>query len=68
MFLQEAPRTPCMPRDISLLVTKSCFLRLKARVQRVTGFATIIPCAKLELEYLSDSKRIAAAIVLTLGY
>lgn len=35
---------------------------------RVTGFDTIMPCAKLELEYLPESKRTAAAIVLTLGY
>ncbi|MFN7374853.1 MAG: hypothetical protein ACK54T_01895 [bacterium] len=35
---------------------------------RVTGFDTIMPCAKLELEYLPESKGIAAAIVLTLGY
>jgi len=68
VFLQEAPRTACMPSDISSLVQESCFLRLKAWVQRATGFDTIMPCAKLELEYLPDSKRIASAIVLTLGY
>jgi pyruvate dehydrogenase E1 component beta subunit len=68
VFLQEAPRTACMPSDIPSLVQESCFLRLKAWVQRVTGFDTIMPCAKLELEYLPDSKRIASAIVLTLGY
>jgi pyruvate dehydrogenase E1 component beta subunit len=68
VFLQEAPRTACMPSDILSLVQESCFLWLKAWVQRVTGIDTIMPCAKLELEYLPDSKRIASAIVLTLRY
>ena len=31
---------------------------------RVTGFDTIMPCAKLELEYLPESKRTAAAILM----
>ena len=40
----------------------ACFLYLKAPVQRVTGFDTIMPYYKLELEYLPDAPRIAESI------
>jgi pyruvate dehydrogenase E1 component beta subunit len=57
-----------MSSEISSLVQETCFLHLKAPVQRVTGFDTIMPYAKLELEYLPDAKRIAEAVVATLAY
>lgn len=64
----EAPRTASMASEISCLVQERCFLHLKAPVQRVTGFDTIMPYAKLELEYLPDAKRIAEAVMQTLAY
>jgi pyruvate/2-oxoglutarate/acetoin dehydrogenase E1 component len=68
VIVQEAPRTASMSSEISSLVQETCFLHLKAPVQRVTGFDTIMPYAKLELEYLPDAKRIAEAVVATLAY
>jgi len=64
----EAPRTASMASEISCLVQERCFLHLKAPVQRVTGFDTIMPYAKLELEYLPDAKRVAEAVMQTLAY
>lgn len=68
VIVQEAPRTASMASEISALVQETCFLHLKAPVQRVTGFDTIMPYAKLELEYLPDAKRIAEAVAATLAY
>jgi pyruvate dehydrogenase E1 component beta subunit len=39
-----------------------CFLHLEAPIQRVTGFDTIMPYYKLELEYLPEEPRISEAI------
>jgi pyruvate dehydrogenase E1 component beta subunit len=64
----EAPRTASMASEISCLVQERCFLHLRAPVQRVTGFDTIMPYAKLELDYLPDAKRIAEAVMQTLAY
>ena len=47
---------------------EDCFLQLEAPVQRVTGFDTIMPYYKLELEYLPDAKRIGEAIEEVLAY
>jgi pyruvate dehydrogenase E1 component beta subunit len=64
----EAPRTASMASEISALVQETCFLHLKAPVQRVTGFDTIMPYAKLELDYLPDAPRVAEAVMQTLAY
>ena len=41
---------------------EECFLYLEAPVQRVTGFDTVMPYYKLELEYLPDADRISRAL------
>jgi pyruvate dehydrogenase E1 component beta subunit len=64
----EAPRTCSLASELSCLVQEACFLNLKAPVQRVTGFDAIMPYAKLELDYLPDSKRVASAVMQTLAY
>jgi pyruvate dehydrogenase E1 component beta subunit len=68
VIVQEAPKTCGMASELATLVQEHCFLHLKAPVQRVCGFDTIMPYYKLELEYLPDSKRIAEAIQQTLAY
>ncbi len=68
VIVQEAPKTCSMASELSALVQEHCFLHLKAPVQRVCGFDTIMPYAKLELQYLPDSGRIAEAVGQTLGY
>ncbi len=68
VVVQEAPKTCGLASEIATIVQERCFLHLKAPVQRVCGFDTVMPYYKLELEYLPDKKRIAEAISLTLNY
>jgi pyruvate dehydrogenase E1 component beta subunit len=68
VVVHEAPKTAGMGAEISSLIQEHCFLFLKAPVQRVAGFDTVMPYYKLELDYLPDSKRISEAVVQTLGY
>jgi pyruvate dehydrogenase E1 component beta subunit len=68
VVVQEAPKTCSMASELSALIQEYCFLNLRAPVQRVCGFDTIMPYAKLELEYIPDAKRIAEAINQTLAY
>jgi pyruvate dehydrogenase E1 component beta subunit len=64
----EAPKTASMASEIATIIQEHCFLHLKAPVQRVTGFDTVMPYYKLELEYIPDHRRIAEAITQTLAY
>jgi pyruvate dehydrogenase E1 component beta subunit len=68
VVVQEAPRTASMASEISAIVQERCFLNLLAPVQRVCGFDTIMPYAKLELDYLPDKERVAEAIGQCLAY
>ncbi len=62
VIVHEAPRTCGMGAEISSLIQERCFLHLEAPVQRVTGFDTVMPYYKLELEYLPESPRIEKGI------
>ncbi len=68
VVVHEAPKTGGFGAEISSLVQEHCFLHLKAPVQRVAGFDTVMPYYKLELDYLPDSKRIAESVTQTLAY
>jgi pyruvate dehydrogenase E1 component beta subunit len=68
VVVHEAPKTAGMGAEIATLIQEHCFLYLKAPVQRVTGFDTVMPYYKLELEYLPDGPRIAEAIQQTAAY
>lgn len=68
VVVQEAPKTCGMASELTTLIQEHCFLYLKAPVQRVTGFDTIMPYYKLELDYLPDAKRIVETIGLTMAY
>ena len=63
VVVQEAPKTCGMASEIATVVQEHCFLHLKAPVQRVCGFDTVMPYYKLELEYLPNAERIAEAIM-----
>lgn len=58
----EAPKTAGMAAEIATIVQEHCFLHLKAPVQRVCGFDTVMPYYKLELDYLPDAAKIGEAI------
>lgn len=64
----EAPKTAGLGAEISALIQEHCFLHLKAPVQRVAGFDTIMPYYKLELDYLPNAKRVGEAVAQTLAY
>lgn len=68
VVVHEAPRTAGLGAEIATLVQEHCFEYLEAPVQRVTGFDTVMPYYKLELEYLPDAPRIVEAIEQILAY
>lgn len=68
VIVHEAPRTAGMGAEISALVQERCFLHLEAPVQRVTGFDTVMPYYKLEMEYLPDAERIGKGMTECLAY
>ena len=60
--MHEAPKTSGLGAEIATLIMEHCFLYLEAPVQRVTGFDTIMPYYKLELEYLPNDETIGKTI------
>ncbi len=68
VVVHEAPKTAGMGAEISALIQEHCFLHLEAPVQRCTGFDTIMPYYKLELDYLPEAPRIQKSIEECLAY
>jgi pyruvate dehydrogenase E1 component beta subunit len=68
VVVHEAPKTCGMGAEVAARIMEHCFLHLEAPVQRVTGFDTIMPYYKLELEYLPNAERIGRSIEETLAY
>jgi pyruvate dehydrogenase E1 component beta subunit len=68
VIVHEAPRNCGLGAEIASRIMEHAFLHLEAPVQRVTGFDTLMPYYKLELEYLPEEPRIARAIEEVLAY
>ncbi|MSR33460.1 MAG: alpha-ketoacid dehydrogenase subunit beta [Phycisphaerales bacterium] len=68
VIVHEAPKTCGFGAEIAARIMERCFLYLESPVQRVTGFDTIMPYYKLELDYMPDADRIARAIEETAAY
>ena len=68
VIVHEAPRTCGLGAEIATRIMERCFLSLEAPVQRVTGFDTIMPYYKLELDYLPNAERVGRAIDEVLAY
>lgn len=68
VVVHEAPKTCGLGAEIATLIQEHCFLHLEAPVQRVTGFDTVMPYYKLELQYLPESERIEKGIRECLAY
>lgn len=68
VVVHEAPLTAGLGAEISARVQEECFLSLQAPVQRCTGFDTIMPYYKLELQYLPEAPRIQKCIEECLAY
>ena len=62
VIVHEAPKTAGLGAEIATSIMEHCFLHLEAPVQRVTGFDTVMPYYKLELDYLPDAERIGKAV------
>ena len=62
VVVHEAPLTCGFGAEISARIMERCVLHLEAPVQRVSGFDTIMPYYKLELDYMPDASRIGRAI------
>jgi len=62
VLVPAAARTGGFGAEVATTIQERCFLRLEAPVQRVTGFDTVMPYYKLEMEYLPESPKIVEAI------
>jgi pyruvate dehydrogenase E1 component beta subunit len=58
LVAHEAPRSCGLGAEIVALVMEQALLHLKAPVERVTGFDTVMPLPKGEHFYLPDARRI----------
>ena len=61
VVVSEAPRTCGFASEIAAAVSEQGLLSLMAPVQRVTGYDTVIPLARLEKHYMPGPERIVAA-------
>ncbi len=68
VIVHEAPKTCGLGAELIARIQERCFLSLEAPVQRVTGFDTVMPYYKLELDYLPDAARIGEGVKACLAY
>jgi pyruvate dehydrogenase E1 component beta subunit len=68
VIVHEAPKTCGFGAEVATSIQEHCFLSLQAPVQRVTGFDTIMPYYKLELDYLPERTKIAEAVQAAMAY
>jgi pyruvate dehydrogenase E1 component beta subunit len=68
VIVHEAPKTCGFGAELATVIQEHCFLHLEAPVQRVTGFDTIMPYYKLELDYLPERNKIAEAVQACMAY
>jgi 2-oxoisovalerate dehydrogenase E1 component beta subunit len=61
VVVSEAPRTCGFASEIAAAVSEQGLLSLMAPVQRVTGYDTVVPLARLEKHYMPSPARIVAA-------
>ncbi|MEO0975321.1 MAG: alpha-ketoacid dehydrogenase subunit beta [Pseudomonadota bacterium] len=58
----EAPRTCSVASEIAALVAEEGIYSLKAPLQRVTGYDTVMPLFRREMDYLPSVDRVVEAI------
>ena len=68
VVVHEAPSNISVSSEIAARVTSECFYSLEAPVQRVTGFDTPYPAARLEEGFLPDLDRVLDAVDRTFAY
>lgn len=68
VVVSEAPRTAGFASEIAATVSEQGLLHLMAPVQRVTGYDTVVPLARLEKHYIPSAERIADAARTAITY
>lgn len=63
VVIHEAPLTCGVGAEILAQIVEKALFSLKAPPERVTGFDTIVPYAKLEKYYIPSEKRITDAVI-----
>ena len=66
-MIHEAPLTCGVGAEIAAQIAEKALFSLKAPPERVTGFDTIVPYAKLEKYYIPSEKRIIDAVHTSYG-
>lgn len=67
VIVHEAARNVGVGAEIAAIVAEHALYDLEAPIQRVTGYDTIVPLARLENEFVPSVARIVAAIRATLN-
>jgi len=68
IIVHEAARTGGVGAEISAQIAERALLSLKAPVQRITGYDTIVPYARLEKYYLPNEDQIIESVHQLLEY
>jgi pyruvate dehydrogenase E1 component beta subunit len=68
VIVTEAPRTASLASEISAEVSERGLLSLVGPVQRVTGWDTVTPMARLEHLYIPSPQRICEAVRRAMAY
>jgi pyruvate dehydrogenase E1 component beta subunit len=68
IVVHEAQRTCGIAAEVTAQIVENNFLNLKAPIQRVTGFDTVLPMPKLEKYYLPNANKIVKMINKVMGY
>lgn len=68
VVVHEAQRSFGIGAEVAARVAEECFFSLEAPVQRVTGYDTPYPPARVEDEYLPDLDRVLDAVDRTLAF
>jgi pyruvate dehydrogenase E1 component beta subunit len=66
VIAHEAARNAGVGAEVAALVCEHGLYDLEAPIQRVTGYDTVMPLFKLELDYMPSVRRIVDAVLLTL--
>jgi 2-oxoisovalerate dehydrogenase E1 component beta subunit len=68
VVVSEAPRTAGFASEIAAAVSEHGLLSLMAPVQRITGYDSVMPLARLEKQYMPSVERIVAGAHQAIGW
>jgi 2-oxoisovalerate dehydrogenase E1 component beta subunit len=62
VIVHEAPRNAGLGAEIAAIVAEQALYDLRAPIQRVTGYDTVMPLLRLEFDYIPNVRRILDAV------